>query len=251
MNLLLLDAGEIDAAGRVRLTGRRADHLRKVLRVTPGRTLRAGVVRGPLGRATVTAVAPEAVELEVVVAAASPPPPRLELIVALPRPQVLHRVLQFATAMGVRRIDLINAWRVEKSFFASPSLEPARIDRQVRLGAEQGMTTWLPEVALHRRLVPFADALAARPAPRHRLLAEPASPPLAEVWPAATEDGDLALAIGPEGGWIEREVETFRAAGFTPASLGPWVLRVEAAVVAALAEVELLRRLAGGRRPAC
>jgi RsmE family RNA methyltransferase len=51
------------------------------------------------------------------------------------------------------------------------------------------------------------------------------------------------LAIGPEGGWIEREVDTFAARGFTIVSLGDAILRTEAAVAGALAQLALLRRL--------
>jgi RsmE family RNA methyltransferase len=51
------------------------------------------------------------------------------------------------------------------------------------------------------------------------------------------------LAIGPEGGWIEREVETFIARGFTPVSIGAPILRVEAAVASALGQLLLLQRL--------
>ena len=50
------------------------------------------------------------------------------------------------------------------------------------------------------------------------------------------------LAIGPEGGWIERELETFVERGFKPVSLGAPILRVEAAVAAALGQLLLLQR---------
>jgi RsmE family RNA methyltransferase len=51
------------------------------------------------------------------------------------------------------------------------------------------------------------------------------------------------LAIGPEGGWIARELETFVARGFSPVSLGAAILRVETAVAAALGQLELLQRM--------
>jgi RsmE family RNA methyltransferase len=250
MNLLLLDAAEVDDRGYARLTDRRAEHLRRVLKVTPGQVLRGGLVRGPRAAIEVCAVREDgAVDVRVADQEPSPPPPRLDLIVALPRPQVLHRVLQFAAAMGARRLDLIAAWRVEKSFFASPSVKSESLARHVRLGAEQGATTWVPEVTVHHRFLPFLDTLGDRPTAR--LVAHPGAPLLESVWstilgkdPVDT-DPSLLVAIGPEGGWIDREIASFRDAGFVPASLGPWVLRVEAALVAVLAQVDLLRR----RRP--
>lgn len=241
MNLLLLEPGEIAAGGRVRLGGRRAEHLTRVLRVEPGRELRLGVLGGGQGTGRVLAVDGGEVELAVEVGAEPPPRPWIDLIVALPRPAVLHRVLQTAAATAVGRLDLTAAWRVEKSFFSSPALGEEAIHRHLLLGAEQGMVTRLPEVRLHRLLVPFVRELEARPDPPRRLLAHPgAAEPLEKVF----GDGDrVEIAIGPEGGWIDREVETFKGAGFAPFSLGPWILRSEAAVTSALAQAELLRRL--------
>ena len=56
-------------------------------------------------------------------------------------------------------------------------------------------------------------------------------------------DEPTTLAIGPEGGWIQREVDTFIARGFTPITLGVPILRVETAVAAALGQLVLLRRI--------
>ena len=201
-----------------------------------------------MGGGRVLAAAAGEVTLAVEVGGEAPPAPSVDLIVGLPRPAMLHRVLQTAAAMGVGRLDLTAAWRVEKSFFSSPSLAEDAIRRHLLLGAEQGMTTRLPEVRLRRLLVPFVRELEGRLDPPHRLLAHPGAPLLEEVFPPAP--GRIEIAIGPEGGWIDREVETFRRAGFVPFSLGPWILRVETAVTAALAQAELLRRLRGasGRR---
>lgn len=251
MNLLLLEPGELDADGVVRLTGRRAEHLRKVLRVEPGRELRVGVVGGGRGRGRVVAVegGERGVELEVAIDEPPPPSSGVDLVLALPRPAVLHRVLQAAAAMGIGRLDLVNAWRVEKSFFGSPALDPEAIRRHLLLGAEQGMTTRLPEVAVHELLVPFVEGLPAPESPSGpRLLAHPeAERTIEEAFaelPGAAAGGPVWLAVGPEGGWIDREVETFGTAGFWPVRLGGWILRVETAVAAALAQIELLRRLA-------
>ncbi len=247
MNLLLLEPDEISDGGDVRLAGRRAEHLRKVLRAEPGRTVRVGMVGGGVGEGRVTAVTGEVVTLAVRLGGEPPPPPWIDLIVGLPRPAMLHRVLQTAAAMGVGRLDLTAAWRVEKSFFGSPALADASIARHLRLGAEQGMTTRLPEVRLHRLLVPFVRELEALPDPPRRLLAHPdAAEPLEAVLGNA---GRVQIAVGPEGGWIDREVETFERAGFVPFYLGPWVLRVETAVTAALAQAEMARRRGRASRP--
>ena len=164
----------------------------------------------------------------------------------MPRRQVLARVLQLAACMGVRRVDLVNAWRVDKSHLASHALAPAAMRHNLVLGCEQGGSTRLPRIALHRLLMPFVRGPlgerlargATRPIiahPRAAMALEQAVPP------GASES--VILAIGPERGFIEREVETFAALGFAPVALGARVLRVETALTAALAQLELLRRL--------
>lgn len=248
MNLLLLDADEIGDDGRVRLDDRRAEHLRNILRVTPGRAVRAGIVRGQRLDAIVETVERRAVTLTVTTAQAtrdapSGSRPPVALVVALPRPQVLHRVLQFAAAMTIDRIDLIAAWRVEKSFFGSPSLRPATIERHLRLGAEQGATTLIPEVVVHPTFRGFLDTLPPTD-DMPRLLAHLNHAPLEQAWRPAWSTLPCTLAIGPEGGWIDQEIDSWRDRGFVPVGLGPWVLRVEAAVVSALSQLDLLRRSA-------
>lgn len=246
MNLLLIERQELDAAGVVELADRRAEHLLRVLKVEPGRPLRIGVIDGGLGTGVVRKVEGAKVWLEVEESEETPPPGTVDLIVALPRPQALHRLVQWSATFGVRRLDLVNAWRVEKSFFSSPSVAPESLRRHLLLGAEQGRSTRLPEVRIQKLLVPFLEELAATASatslPR-RFLAHPKTAcAIEDVWAPGEGEG-VQVAIGPEGGWIDREVETFGLAGFRPVSLGPWILRVETAVAAALAQVELLRRL--------
>ncbi|MEM7352453.1 MAG: RsmE family RNA methyltransferase [Acidobacteriota bacterium] len=247
MNLLLLERGEIDSDGIARLQDRRAEHLLKVLRVEAGRELRLGVLGEGIGAGCVQTIDGPVVEVRVEAVGESPPRPWIDLIVGLPRPAVLHRVLQTVAAMGVGQLDLTTAWRVEKSFFASPALRPEKIRKHLLLGAEQGMTTRLPEVRQQRLLVPFVEQLGARADPPLRLLAHPrAEEPIEAAFSAPVSR--LEIAVGPEGGWIDREVETFRQAGFRPVSLGSWILRVETAVTAVLAQADLLRRTVDARR---
>ncbi len=247
MNLLLIERHELESGSRVTLRDRRADHLRKVLRVEPGRRLRIGVINGFKGHGTVISVDPGQVVMDLEVEEGEAPCPTVDLIVGMPRPQVLHRVLQTAATMEVARLDLVNAWRVEKSFFQSPSATPEKMHRQLLLGAEQGRKTRLPDVTCRKLLVPFVRGLEDT-APTLRLIADPgASRTLEEVVeevvePSLREVERFVVAIGPEGGWIDRELQTFQEEGFVPVDLGPWILRVENAVTAALAQLELVRR---------
>ncbi|HLU68040.1 MAG TPA: RsmE family RNA methyltransferase [Kofleriaceae bacterium] len=246
MNLLLFDPAELAAgAGGVTLAAgdRRARHLVAVLRARVGQVLRAGVAGGATGSAEVLAIAGGAVTLRVALDGPASPRPPVDLVLAVPRPKALARALQTAAALGVGRIDLVNAWRVDRAYFSSPQLAPAALAEAVRLGCEQGGTTWLPEVAVHPLLMPFLRASAPGWSGRRLLLAHPRAGVRLEEVARPGEGGPALLAIGPEGGWIEREVETFAGLGFSPVSLGDAVLRVEAAIAALLAQLELLRRL--------
>lgn len=243
MNLLLLEPGEAHD-NRVRLADRRASHLREVLRVSPGASLRAGIIGGAIGLATVVSDDGTTIELTLGLDRTPPPPMPIDLVLALPRPKVLSRALETAAAFGLRRVDIVNAWRVDKSYLDSPRLEPASIAEHLRLGAEQGVTTHLPDVAVHRRLMPFLDERhpADNAAPSTRLLAHArGAVPIEQAFRSSPRP-PLTLAIGPEGGWIEREVETFAARGFAVVTLGAPILRTEVALAAALGQLALLLR---------
>jgi 16S rRNA (uracil1498-N3)-methyltransferase len=248
VNLVLLDADEVAADGTCRLVDRRARHLREVLGVTAGAKVRAGIVGGALGSAEVVANDADTVVLRFASDAALPIPIPLaiDIVVAVPRPKAVARVVETCAAFGVRTIALTNAWRVDKSYLGSPKLAPEALALAARLGAEQGATTHVPPVTLHPRLMTLLDQRFAsgESARELRLVAHPQAPPLERIHQA---DAPLAIAFGPEGGWIQRELDTLVARGFQPVSLGAPILRVESAVAAALGQLLLLRRLATAR----
>ncbi len=246
MNLLLLDASELHPDGTARLAGRRAAHVAQVLRALPGDRIQAGVIGGSMGHAEVVSAAPHEVVLRPALDREPPPPSPVSLLLALPRPKILRRVLQAAASMGVKRILLLGSWRVEKSYFASPALSPEAIRAELLLGLEQGRDTTVPEVLVRRFFKPFVeDELAALFPEQTRLLAHPAGASTLEVLRPA--GAAAALAIGPEGGWTPYEAEELRARDFAPFSLGARVLRVDAAVPCAIGQAELWLRAAAAR----
>jgi 16S rRNA (uracil1498-N3)-methyltransferase len=238
VNLLLVEATELAADGTCTLAAgdRRVDHVRGVLGATIGSTLRAGVLGGRVGTAEIIADA-GAMTLRLDLGDDPPPQLAVDLVLAIPRPKVLARVIETCAAFGVRRIDLTNAWRVDKSYLRSPKLAADALAHAARLGAEQGATTHVPQIRVFERLMALLDAEPFEPATK--LIAHPRTPPIEA---AATPPLPCVLAIGPEGGWIERELATFVDRGFVACSIGAPILRVEAAVSAALAQLMLLAR---------
>lgn len=240
MNLLLVEPGEVGGDGTILLADRRAEHLRKFVGVTIGSTVKTGIIAGRTGSAEVLADDGTTLALRLVLSGPASVPLPVSLVLAVPRPKVLTRVIETAASFGVKRIDLTNSWRVEKAYLSSPRLSPEALGYAVRFGAEQGATTHLAPVELHERLMGLLDARWASPAaaPATKLIAHPGAPPIEDAaltWP-------LVLALGPEGGWIQRELDTFGERGFTPVSIGAPILRVEAALSAVLGQLLLLRR---------
>ena len=228
MNLLLLLDEDFLAPGRARLAGRRLAHAREVLGAKPGDALKVGRLGGRVGAGRVLRLDPEALDLEVDLDQEPPPKLPITLLLALPRPKVLDRCLQSAAALGVARIVLLNAWRVEKAYWSSPKLEEAHLRDQLILGLEQARDTALPELHLARLFVPFLEEALPKLGAARRLLAHPH----AETACPRGLDEPAMLALGPEGGWVVSELESFARAGFEAVSMGPRVLRTETALAA-------------------
>ncbi|MFV3329452.1 16S rRNA (uracil(1498)-N(3))-methyltransferase [Pseudomonas sp. NY15437] len=234
MNLLLLDDADFVAADRVILRDRRFTHLQDVHRAESGDRLRVGRLGGLMGEGHLLRLEANEAELQVSFDQAPPAKLPLTLLLALPRPKMLRRVLQTVAAMGVPRLVLLNSYRVEKSFWQTPFLDPEAIREQLILGLEQARDTVLPEVIIEKRFKPFVeDRLPALAAGSLGLIGHPG--PWPECPRALSEP--VTLAIGPEGGWIPYEVDKLREAGLNPVQLGERILRVETAVTALLARL--------------
>jgi RsmE family RNA methyltransferase len=234
VNLLLLDDGDFIADDRVLLTGRRLKHLQEVHRATVGDSLRVGRLNGLMGSGQLLRLDAEQAELSIQLGQPAPEKLPITLLLALPRPKMLRRVLQTVSSMGVPKLILLNSYRVEKSFWQTPFLEPAAIREQLILGLEQARDTQLPEVIIEKRFKPFVeDQLPAITAGTLGLNGHPGDFP---ACPRAVEQ-PVTLAIGPEGGWIPYEVEKLQHAGLQPVQLGERILRVETAVTALLARL--------------
>lgn len=234
MNLLLLEDGDFVAADRALLSGRRLKHLHEVHRAAVGDSLRVGRLNGLIGTGQLLRLDAEQAELSIELDQSAPGKLPLTLLLALPRPKMLRRVLQTISAMGVPRVVLLNSYRVEKSFWQTPFLEPAAIREQLILGLEQARDTVLPEIIIEKRFKPFVeDRLPELAAGSLGLIGHPGAYP---ACPRAVDQA-VTLAVGPEGGWIPYEVEMLQEAGLQPVQLGERILRVETAVTALLARL--------------
>lgn len=240
LNLLLLEPAELGSDGTALLTGRRLQHAREVLSATAGDTLRVGVRDGEVGSATVLSLDERGLRLAVSLHAAPPPRAGVQLLLAIPRPKALKKVLPAIASLGVDRVVLVNAARVEKSYFDSRVLDPSAVQALFSLGLEQARDTRPPQVLVRERFRPFIeDEAPSLYADTTRLVAHPTSE--AGVQAVAPRTGRVTLAVGPEGGWVPFELTLLEQAGFRGFSLGPRILRVEVAVPFLLGNLASLR----------
>lgn len=253
MNLLLLEPGEIDNDGTVCLQDRRSEHIAKVLGSKPGEMIRAGIINGPLGTAEILGVSGKGKRAKVLLRFTShgilPPQSSIDLVLGLIRPIMLKRVLSQATSLGVGRIFLINAGRVEKSFFEASLLKAENFRSYLLHGLEQAGDTRLPIVSIHRRFKPFIEDFIPGTAPDYDLMlvAHPDKMSnLRKIINTGRKKRTL-LAVGPEGGWLDFELEKFLQYSFIQVSLGSRILRTDTAVVALLAQLLLMENETAGR----
>lgn len=234
MNLILLYTSDFIDEQTVVISDRRFHHIRGVHQPESGEILKVGLLDGERGSGEVVDINEREIRLRVVLDRAAPAPLPLKLVLALPRPKMMKRALQTISAMGAKEIYLINSYRVDKSYWSTPLLQPEKIREQLLLGLEQAGDTVMPEVHLRKRFKPFVeDELPAISQNTRALVAHPYH---AEPCPASSAE-PTTLAIGPEGGFIAYEVEKLNECGFSAIHIGERILRVENAVPVLLARL--------------
>lgn len=224
MNLLLLSEEDFISPQRARISGARVRHINSVHGAKSGDCLRAGMIGGLCGTATIVELSSEHALLDV--ALHTPPPSKLPLtvVMALPRPKMLRRIVRTVAECGVARLYLINSYRVEKSYWQTPVLAPDTLRDYLLQGLEQSRDTILPTIELRQRFKPFAeDELPEIMRGTHALIGDPhATAPCRFALNTPT-----TLAIGPEGGFITYEVNMLKNKGFEAVNLGPRIYRVD------------------------
>lgn len=233
MNIILIDSEDYIKENFVILRGRRFHHVSRILGVKVGQELTIGEKQGLIGLGRVVKIEQDSVELRVSFSIKPPEPIDINMVVALPRPPMIRRILFTVASMGVKSLHFIHSRRVEKSFWQSSSLRPREMQLQLQLGLEQSGDTVFPDVIFHQKFKLFVqDELPKISKRTKNFFAHPCLNLL---------NGQMSLPatiiIGPEGGFIDYEVEQFKDQGFSPISLGPRILRVETAVIALIAKV--------------
>ena len=234
MNLLLLHDDDFESETRARVTGRRCKHVRRILKKKPGETLLAGRANGLIGTATILELSKEVLVVEASLSDAPPPPLPGVLVLALPRPPVMARAVSAATSLGIKHIVLLHTQRVENTYWGASAMTPDSLHDKLCLGLEQARDTRLPELWLRERFKPFVeDELPQLLNGATGIFADPG----ASVPCPAQLKAPVVVAIGPEGGFIDFELDKLQEAGMSGVTLGTRALRVETAMTALLSRM--------------
>lgn len=236
MNLLILETEQLLDEQTALANPRQTQHIDKVLRLADGDRIQVGLVNGNMGYGQAVR-STRGIEIRHMLLT-TPPPPQLPLTILLgmPRPQMLKRILQTVACLGVRQLVFFQSARVEKSFWQSPSATEAAIKDQLLLGLEQGVATQLPIVRQYQRFRPFIeDVVPTMVRQGNALIAHPGGAALAA--PSADKQREMVIAVGPEGGFMDQEVEQFIKLGFMSVHLGKRILKVETAVPVLIAKL--------------
>lgn len=226
MNIVLLDPRQTQS-DLWRITAKRQlEHLRTHVDVQAGDTLKVGIKQGKRYLTEVLEVSDSSISLKPLHEEAVPAKLPVTLIVAMPRPKVLRRLIMDSVTLGVEKIILLHSYRVDKSYWQTPFLQ--QLDHYAELGLEQAGDTIAPVIELHKRFKPFVEdvlpGMISAQCPAYV-----GHPYAAEQMPYAV-DHPCTIVIGPEGGFIPYEIDLLTKNGCQAVSLGSRIIRTETVI---------------------
>lgn len=227
MNLLLLRSDDFLDPQHVRLCGQRLDHINEILGSQANDALRVGLINGLCGTARLLSINSTEATLHVTLDTPPPAPLPLTVVLALPRPKMLRRILKNTAEFGIKQLHLINSYKVEKSYWQTPALKPETCKAYFEEGLIQAKDTVMPELHLHKRFKPFVeDHLPTIIDGQQAFVAHPYN---AEPMPSPSTEKRV-IVIGPEGGFTDYEIDLLQQQGVKTISMGQRIYRVENAL---------------------
>lgn len=228
MNLVLFSQTDFIGDNLVAIRdSRRLQHIKEVHQAKVDDNLKVGLINGKMGSGKIVLLSEAEIHLQVSLTQNPPRSLPVTLVLALPRPKMLKRTLQTLATLGVKKIYLINSYRVEKSYWQTPLLEEDTVKEHLLLGLEQACDTHMPEVHLIKRFKPFVEDNLQNIVGETRALV---AHPYTDLPCPSQIDYAITLAIGPEGGFIPYEIDLLQKCGFTAVNLGERIMRVETVV---------------------
>ena len=212
------------------LTGDQASHLSRVLRAEPGQVFDV-VAGGFLHRAEIFSVTDSQVSFTLHEELEVDNPLPLHLLLAVFKFDRFEWAVEKATELGVTKITPILARRTEKHLAQSAE---KRVERWRRIALEAAKQSRRSDVPTIHPPATLKQAITAEQAPTRILLSETEQQQTLAAALAAHSGTQIALAIGPEGGWTSEEMALFTHHEWQHVTLGPRILRAETAAIAAI-----------------
>jgi 16S rRNA (uracil1498-N3)-methyltransferase len=234
----IADAVEGD---RAFLIGTHAQHLARVLRARIGQEFDIATPAG-VRRGTIQNITDERVEFELGESVGHADQQEITLLLAIFKFDRMEWAIEKCTELGITKILPVVARRTDSHLASAAERLVERWKRIVTQAAEQSRRAQPPDIALPMKLKDALSADATGAASLRIVLAESEEQLTLVDAVGSSNVGALTLAVGPEGGWTDEELNIFRDAGWLSASLGQTILRAETAAIAATAIVIALRR---------
>ena len=226
MNIVLLDPRQTESELWSITSKRQLEHLKQHINVQVGDTLKVGIREGKRYLTEILEVTEQAIKLKLVKEEVVPSKLPVTLIVAMPRPKVLRRLIMDSVTLGVEKIILLHSYRVDKSYWQTPFLQ--QLDQYITLGLEQAGDTIAPKIEIYKRFKPFVEdvlpSLITADCPAY------VAHPYADLKMPFAIDHPCTIMIGPEGGFIPYEVDLLIKNGCQAVSLGNRIIRTETVI---------------------
>jgi RsmE family RNA methyltransferase len=243
MNSLIILQTELVDQDKAVLSCARAEYAWATHGLRVGRTVRVAVLGGMKGVGIVLGACADRIELQLSLNTESFLLKPIDLIVGLSRPQTVKKAIQAAVMLGVRSLRFVLSERGQKSYRDSHALTAEHLQSETIKALEQIWDGSVPEVSVHHSVATvLAKGVVADPASSGvcALLAHPTAPAMQTLPTLTGACSSVVVAIGPEAGWSDSEVQDLTSRGFLSVGLGARVLRVEIAMVFMLGQLEVL-----------
>ena len=225
MNLVLLPEQTDSTIWQIN-DARQVSHLKQHLDIKIGDQIKVGVFNQARYLAEVLEINNHQITVTPVEQQAIPNKLPVTLILALPRPKVLRRLIMDSVTLGVEKIVLLHSYRVDKSYWQTPFLQ--QLDQYVTLGLEQAGDTIAPEIQLYKRFKPFVEDVLPGLISAD-CSAYVAHPYTDQAMPHAIQH-PCSIVIGPEGGFIPYEIDLLEKNGCQARHLGNRIIRTETVI---------------------
>nr|WP_174507196.1 16S rRNA (uracil(1498)-N(3))-methyltransferase [Acinetobacter sp. Marseille-Q1620] len=226
MNIVLIDSGQTQNDFWTISSQRQIQHLKQYLEIQVGENLKVGIRNGKRYLTEIIEISEKRILLKPLYEQATPAKLPVTLVVAMPRPKVLRRLIMDSVTLGVDKLILIHSYRVDKSYWQTPFLQ--QIDDYITLGLEQAGDTIVPKVEIYKRFKPFVEDVL--PTLIHENYPAFVAHPYAENKMPNSLDHGCTIVIGPEGGFIPYEIDLLSKNGCQVFHLGSRIIRTETVI---------------------